>query len=161
MEDLLAMDFGGLDFNVAALIFILMVFVDGIHVAYTRYVMDKRPMAAAGSSAAIYLISGFTVIQYTANPIYVAIVALGSFVGTFLVVRLAPDPAASSESPSERRPQRDEQTVVGMANTPLHSDNPRVRIPDIHRSRDVARSRLRRANPGRPFRHRTARPTAR
>jgi uncharacterized membrane protein YhaH (DUF805 family) len=59
---------------------------DGAYVFFTAAVLARHRYRAANWSATWYLLSAFAVISYTANPVYVAFAAIGSWLGAFLSV---------------------------------------------------------------------------
>jgi uncharacterized membrane protein YhaH (DUF805 family) len=61
---------------------------DAAYVFFTSAVIARHRYRAANWSATWYLLSAFAVISYTANPIYVAFAAMGSWVGAFASVTL-------------------------------------------------------------------------
>lgn len=62
--------------------------MDALHAVYTRAIAARRAGRAATFGSAIYLISAFAVLQYTDNPWYLIFVVTGSWVGTYLSVKL-------------------------------------------------------------------------
>ncbi len=56
---------------------------DAVYVMFTASVAARRRVPAATWSSVWYLLSSFAVISYTANWVYVAFAALGSWVGAF------------------------------------------------------------------------------
>lgn len=63
--------------------------VDGLYAYYTLAVVNKQALTAASVSFAMHFILAAGVFTYTKNFLYVIPLALGSFVGTFLVVRFS------------------------------------------------------------------------
>ena len=61
---------------------------DAAYVFFTSAVIARHRYRAANWSATWYLLSAFAVISYTANPIYVAFAAIGSWLGAFASVTL-------------------------------------------------------------------------
>jgi uncharacterized membrane protein YhaH (DUF805 family) len=59
---------------------------DAAYVFFTSAVIARHRFRAANWSATWYLLSAFAVISYTANPIYVAFAAVGSWLGAFASV---------------------------------------------------------------------------
>jgi hypothetical protein len=59
---------------------------DAVYVFFTAAVASRHRFRAANWSAVWYLLSAFSVISYTGNPVYVVFAALGSWVGACLSV---------------------------------------------------------------------------
>jgi len=59
---------------------------DAAYVFFTAAVIGRHRFRAANWSATWYLLSAFAVISYTANPVYVAFAAMGSWLGAFASV---------------------------------------------------------------------------
>ncbi len=74
--------------NIAFTIFILTLVMDALHAIYTRAVAANRAGRAATFGSLIYLISGFAVIHYTQNHLYLLCVVAGSWVGTYLSIKV-------------------------------------------------------------------------
>ena len=68
-------------------LFIGYILVDGMYAYYTLAVVRKNALAAASTSFFMHFILAAGVFAYTHSFIYVIPLALGSFVGTFLVVK--------------------------------------------------------------------------
>jgi hypothetical protein len=79
-----------LDPGIALIVFVLTLALDGLHIVYTRQVIARRAVAAANSGAITYLIYAFAIIESTHNWSYIAIMAAGSWVGTYLALRFVP-----------------------------------------------------------------------
>ena len=75
------------DLGIAAIVFFAYIFTDGIYAFYSMSVNRQRPFAAATSSSLIHLLLAFGVLSYVQNILYIIPIALGSWVGTYLVVR--------------------------------------------------------------------------
>ena len=76
-----------LDPLLALTVFILTMAMDALHAIYTKAIASNQAGRAASFGSVIYLISGFAVIQYTANHFYLIFVVLGSWMGTYLSVK--------------------------------------------------------------------------
>ncbi|MEX2515133.1 MAG: hypothetical protein WD335_03320 [Candidatus Paceibacterota bacterium] len=74
-------------FLIALLIFIAYIVIDALNTYYTSAVADKRPVAAATSGAVVYIIIAFGIFSFTENILYLVPLVMGSWVGTFIVVR--------------------------------------------------------------------------
>lgn len=69
---------------IAAAVFGATIITDAVYVFFTSAVVAHQRVRAASWSSVWYLLSAFTVINYTGNPAYVAFAALGSWVGAYL-----------------------------------------------------------------------------
>ena len=72
----------------AAAVVVATAATDAVYVMFTSAVVARRRVPAASWSSIWYLLSSFAVISYTANPIYVAFAAMGSWIGAFASVTL-------------------------------------------------------------------------
>lgn len=75
------------DSQVAVIVFVAYLLVDAMYAYYTIVVTKKRPLAAASVGALMHFLIAFGVLSYVQNYLYIIPLALGSFVGTYLVVR--------------------------------------------------------------------------
>ena len=57
---------------------------DAVYVMFTSSVVARRRVSAATWSSLWYLLSSYAVISYTANWVYVAFAAAGSWIGAYL-----------------------------------------------------------------------------
>ena len=73
----------------ALAVFVSTAAVDALFVRYTQMVVAHSPARAASLGSAIHVINAFVVISYTGDWRYVAAVVTGSWVGTYLTVRLS------------------------------------------------------------------------
>lgn len=71
----------------ALIVFVIYVLVDGMYAYYTLEVTKRRPYSAASIAALMHFLLAYGVINYTENYGYIIPLALGSWVGTFIVVR--------------------------------------------------------------------------
>jgi hypothetical protein len=69
---------------IAVAVFGATIITDAVYVFFTAAVAGRQRLRAASWSSVWYLLSAFSVISYTANPLYVAFAALGSWVGAYL-----------------------------------------------------------------------------
>jgi uncharacterized membrane protein YfcA len=67
--------------------------IDGLNTYYTKAVARGRPVAAATSGALVYVLLAFGILQFTDNPLYLVPLVIGSWIGTYVVVRVHGDPA--------------------------------------------------------------------
>ena len=57
---------------------------DAVYVQFTAAVASRQRFRAANWSSLWYLLSAFSVISYTGNPLYVVFAALGSWIGAYI-----------------------------------------------------------------------------
>lgn len=79
--------FHDFDFGLAALVFAAYLVIDALYAQYTYAVVKKNPMQAANIGFIMHFLLAFGVINYVGNFLYIVPLALGSWVGTYLVVR--------------------------------------------------------------------------
>ncbi len=75
------------NFGIAIIVFVAYVLVDGMYAYYTLRVTERKPYSAATTGALMHFILAFGVLNYVQNYLYVIPLALGSWVGTYIVVR--------------------------------------------------------------------------
>lgn len=63
------------------------VVVDGLYAKYTLEVVSLKPFMSATIGAGMHFLLAFGVINYTENWLYIFPLAIGSWVGTYLVVK--------------------------------------------------------------------------
>jgi hypothetical protein len=71
---------------IAIAVFGATIITDAVYVFFTAAVASRHRIGAANWSSVWYLLSAFAVINYTGNPVYVVLAALGSWVGAYLSV---------------------------------------------------------------------------
>ncbi len=71
----------------ACIVFISYTLVDGMYAYYTLVVTEKRPVKAATVGALMHFLIAFGVLSYVQNYLYIIPLALGSWIGTYVVVR--------------------------------------------------------------------------
>lgn len=76
-----------IDIRVSVLIFIAYILIDGMYAYYTLAVTKRRPLASATTGALMHFLIAFGVLSYVQNYWYILPLVLGSWVGTYLVVR--------------------------------------------------------------------------
>ncbi len=69
---------------IAIAVFGATIITDAVYVFFTAAVASRHRLRAANWSSVWYLLSAFSVISYTGNPVYVVFAALGSWVGAYL-----------------------------------------------------------------------------
>jgi hypothetical protein len=77
----------GFDFKIAFAIFFAYLLVDAMYAYYTIAVIKKKPFTSASVGALMHFLLAFGVLNYVQNYLYVLPLAIGSFIGTYLVVR--------------------------------------------------------------------------
>ena len=75
------------NFITACLIFIAYVLIDGMYAYYTQSIVKKKAFVSATTGALMHFLIAFGVLNYVQNFLYVIPLALGSWVGTYLVVK--------------------------------------------------------------------------
>jgi uncharacterized protein YebE (UPF0316 family) len=75
------------DFKIAFFIFIAYIIVDGMYACYTLQVTKRKPYSSATIGALMHFLLAVGVLNYVQNFLYLLPLALGSWIGTFLVVK--------------------------------------------------------------------------
>ncbi len=75
------------DIKIAVVVFAAYLLVDAMYAYYTITIIKKRPVASATVGALMHFLIAFGVLNYVQNYLYVIPLALGSWVGTYLVVK--------------------------------------------------------------------------
>lgn len=75
------------DIVLAFMIFVAYLLVDALYAQYTFQVTQYKEYSAATIGALMHFILAFGVLNYVQNFLYVVPLAIGSWVGTFLVIR--------------------------------------------------------------------------
>jgi hypothetical protein len=75
------------DFKIAGIVFVAYLLIDAMYAYYTLAVTRKKPVTAASVGALMHFLIAFGVLNYVQNYLYVIPLALGSWVGTYLVVK--------------------------------------------------------------------------
>lgn len=83
----IAMHWQSVDIKIALTVFVAYVLVDAMYAYYTIAVTQKRPIASASVGAMMHFFIAFGVLNYVQNYLYIIPLALGSWVGTYIVVR--------------------------------------------------------------------------
>lgn len=78
-----------MNFNLKTAVFIFLAYVavDAMYAYYTLQVTKQKPYAAATTGALMHFLLAVGVLAYVQNYLYLIPLALGSWVGTFLVVK--------------------------------------------------------------------------
>jgi hypothetical protein len=77
------------DFNsvTALIVFATYVLIDILYAIYVIQVGKRNAMKAAFASSALYSLAAYGVITYSRNIVYVIPLAIGAFLGTYVVVK--------------------------------------------------------------------------
>jgi hypothetical protein len=82
----LSLNWNSFDFKIAIVIFFAYILIDGMYAYYTVAVMKKNPITSATVGSLMHFLIAFGVLSYVENYLYLFPLALGSWIGTFLVV---------------------------------------------------------------------------
>lgn len=74
------------DPKLALIIFLSYALIDALYAQYTLSVVGSKPFTAATIGALMYFLIAIGVINYVQNPLYLVPLAVGSWLGTFIVV---------------------------------------------------------------------------
>ena len=72
---------------IAVGIFVAYIIVDGMYAYYTFEVTKRNPFSAATTGALMHFLLALGVLSYVHNFLYIFPLALGSWIGTFIVVK--------------------------------------------------------------------------
>jgi hypothetical protein len=72
----------------ACLIFITYVLIDILYAWYIIAVGKRQEVQAAVASSLLYSLAAYGVITYSRNITYIAFLAAGAFLGTYIIVKL-------------------------------------------------------------------------
>lgn len=75
------------DLKTAVLVFLAYFVIDVLYALYIIAVGKKQAGLAACMTSGIYTLAALGVMTYSRNPIYVLPLALGAFLGTYVVVK--------------------------------------------------------------------------
>ena len=75
------------DWTRAAIIFVTYVIIDILYAMYVICVSKRQAVNAAFVSSFLYSLGAYGVISYSKNPLYVVPLAVGAFLGTYIVVK--------------------------------------------------------------------------
>jgi hypothetical protein len=75
------------DFSLAAIIFIAYIVIDALYAYYTFAITKRHAFSSANSGLIIHFLLAFGVINYVENYLYIIPLALGSWVGTYAMVK--------------------------------------------------------------------------
>lgn len=83
----LIMSWQSLDARIVLVVFCAYLVIDAMYAYYTLSVIRKRPATSATIGALMHFLMAFGVLNYVQNYLYVVPLALGSWVGTYIVVK--------------------------------------------------------------------------
>lgn len=63
------------------------ILIDGLYVKYTLEVVSLKPVMSANIGSFMHLLLAFGVINYTQNWLYIFPLVIGSWIGTYFVVK--------------------------------------------------------------------------
>ena len=75
------------NFLIASGIFLAYILVDGMYAYYTLAVTNKKPFVSATTGALMHFLIAFGVLNYVHNYLYIIPIAVGSWIGTYLIVK--------------------------------------------------------------------------
>lgn len=75
------------DWLLAIGVFWLYVVMDALYAYYTLSVTKLQPLKASLAGAAMYTLGAMGVLSYTHNPLYLVPLSLGSFAGTYVIMK--------------------------------------------------------------------------
>lgn len=77
------------DFKIALIVLIAYILVDGMYAYYTLQVTKRKPFSSATTGALMHFLLAFGVLNYVQNYLYLIPLAIGSWIGTYIVVKRA------------------------------------------------------------------------
>lgn len=80
-------EWASFDLRIALVVFLIYVVVDGMYAYYTLEVTKRNPFSSATTSALMHFLLAAGVLSYVHNFLYIFPIAIGSWVGTFFVVK--------------------------------------------------------------------------
>jgi hypothetical protein len=75
------------DFKIAAIVFVVYLLIDAMCAYYVLAVTKKKPFVSASVGSLMHFLIAFGVLSYVQNYFYVVPLALGSWIGTYIVVK--------------------------------------------------------------------------
>lgn len=84
--DILIDHWKNFDLKIGIIIFGVYLLIDAMYAYYTLSVTKKKPISAATVGALMHFLIAFGVLNYVQNYLYVIPLALGSWIGTYLIV---------------------------------------------------------------------------
>jgi hypothetical protein len=74
-------------FDIAVGVMVLYIILDALYASYTLHVTKLNPVKAANTAASMYFLSALGVVSYVNNPLYLIPLAVGSWLGTYVIVK--------------------------------------------------------------------------
>jgi hypothetical protein len=75
------------NFLTAVLVFVVYIILDGMYAYYTLAVADKNAFRAATTGSVMHFLLAVGVLSYVQNYLYIIPLALGSWIGTYVVIK--------------------------------------------------------------------------
>lgn len=82
-----ALSFAEFNWLTAGMIFATYMAIDVLYALYIIAVSKRQAVVAATTGSALYTLAAFGVLTYSKNVLYIVPLALGAFLGTYLVVK--------------------------------------------------------------------------
>jgi hypothetical protein len=73
--------------GIALTVFVAYILIDGMYALYTQSIAKKKPVMSATVGALMHFLIAFGVLNYVQNFLYIVPLALGSWIGTYIVVK--------------------------------------------------------------------------
>ncbi len=73
--------------QIALVVFFAYLLIDAMYAYYTLAVTKKKPVTSASIGALMHFLIAFGILNYIQNYLYVVPLVLGSWLGTYLVVK--------------------------------------------------------------------------
>jgi len=73
--------------GIALLVTLSYVIIDALYALYTIHIQRGNAKMAASVGAGMYALMAYGIMTFTTQPIYIIFVALGSWIGTYALVR--------------------------------------------------------------------------
>lgn len=83
----LTLSWHSFNFSLALVIFLAYFFIDALYAYYTMTVVKREALKSASAGALMHFLLAFGVINYVQNYLYIVPIAIGSFLGTYLIVK--------------------------------------------------------------------------
>ncbi len=77
------------DFVIALTVLVAYLMIDGMYAYYTIAVTKKKSITSASVGAIMHFMIAFGVLNYVQNYLYIFPLAIGSWFGTYLVVKFS------------------------------------------------------------------------
>ena len=75
------------NFLLAIVILLSYILIDGMYAYYTLAVANKKPFVSAITGSLMHFLIAFGILNYVQNYLYIIPIAIGSFIGTYLIVK--------------------------------------------------------------------------